>query len=384
MSPTTFLLRLSSISLLGIALPFLWNLPSAQGQLAQGQLAQGQYMPLQLAPGARCSMLPSQCRRLFLKRDSEAKTRAGTGDRIARSRLGNDRFFRGGQQSLDNVILVRPYRGKTQVGTVRREGTPLIRVLQKTEGEIRLLEQLEYEYAVSDAGNPYAPSFQNPFIYTGISRSDTILVVRNHEILVIPRILLAHPLVQFARVRPGDVVATLGSDRSGSRAESGRDMFFPALSARENSVKRNERMLPVVAFDSVFEPEAVVRAKAEMERYGAMTVVSDLHQSALSPTGLEKSLIEERAEQGLSQPVFLVVRSRGPFVITYVIPFKYSGPLSNHGALFATLFSVSSQDILPRRWDQAMNGLLTIEFEAEDGVWVTRLERVPFFQSGLH
>lgn len=300
-------------------------------------------------------------------------------------------------------LVFKPYRGRIQEQKMPVAGLPLVQVVLEHDGTTRLLELLEQRrLSLAAENNSSAITFRSPFLLTDKSQSDAVLVVRNNQLLVLPRPMMAHPLVGLSRIKPLDAVFTFNSREEISAGDTIDKLIQQALfDSKKNTDSGSTQGEPRVIIDAVFDRSrltsaesllAVVRNNATLD----YKTVSSMRNKTLDPLNLASPLdsiyellIDPSAEKGLSQPVLLIVRQRGLHTLTYVVPFPDAGPLGMGGPLFQNLIEVPTDsavadEVIEDVWLQgAFVGFQQLALDQNDLVVLTRLERIPFFQPSL-
>ena len=274
------------------------------------------------------------------------------------------------------ILLVRPFLLESpQAVTISSAGIPLLQALVQFESPTRFTEEIGRRIQSLPVDKPGDIGIRLPYMYSAESKGDTLMILRGPEILILPRAMLLHPLVQQAKLLPGDLLATFpGRDTGGNEKQ---DLLYQFLMKPEEYVEGDPEMLFTEGSSEV--------AAAKLKKLAAakeLTFVESLYEGQDS---IDKILGLEGGNLGLSQQVFVVVRRRGVFSVSYLIPFSSSGPLGKHGTLFESLFEDSQEVGFDRtkRWADVFSGLLQLEFEGDEVIAATRMERLPIFQSGL-
>ncbi len=279
--------------------------------------------------------------------------------------------------------------------TVPRDGISLIKVIAEP-AVASLVKELSEKYLENNIANSNVErNLRSPFFFAdGLSEADGVMIGRGNQLLVFPRFMLLHPLVQRVTIEPGDIVAIFDSRLSNvvelpeSSVDKGRDAiqkfvmeFNPPVDSSVNppidsSVEfASTEELSVEGVRLFLAAEKDLRRISQLFRDGGLEGI---------PPGksLDELLLQQSNSTNLSQPVFMLSRRKDQLVINYIIPFRSSGPLGDEGVLFNSLLRDPTQKRNIDYWMRASGGFYELEFRNSDKLIVTRLEKVPFFVLG--
>ncbi|MGB7323418.1 MAG: hypothetical protein WBD31_01005 [Rubripirellula sp.] len=307
-------------------------------------------------------------------------------------------FIRSKQAVADSVgtAIVRPYRSSALTTAIPPQGDALLNVLVRTELLPRAKEQLERAILASRTTDPDMGELRPHYAYDADLASDALLIAKGTELIVLPRALLLHPLVQQMTVGSGDLIATfpsrIGSDLKTTLAAKNPVRKF--LFSHEDLVNdpQSAKPKPIVTFIDQPTPTSSQHVKALLQEttttnVGAFTEMSlhDYDGDGEKDFVVVETKFYDNVQKDFSQRVYVLSRLHHGFLVHFIIPFQSSGPLGTDGVIFKSLFRDASTDpaIRERKWKKVFQGFHEIEFRDGDRVLVTRLDAIPLFVSGL-
>lgn len=283
---------------------------------------------------------------------------------------------RGNKVTNDHVLL-RAFPLNVQSVEIPRRGESLLSVLSKQDVLAVAIQQLRLG---SDIEKDNA---RNRFIL-GAKKTDEfslILHVRNREVTVFPRVMLVHPTISFARIKPNDFLATLSVSQKffleGTRPEPyGRV-------ERLNLVDPVHRWLHERLGGRGDQGPIKIRIKSELlptsktgwYEFSLPRNATEL-TFLLGKNSLGKYLQPESIGEQLA--VSVVSRHEGNYVIRYVTPLQFGGAFSERMKYHALLRHSPVEKDDPIDW--YFESLLRISLRENDEVAVTNISSMPLFR----
>lgn len=168
-----------------------------------------------------------------------------------------------------------------------------------------------------------------PFLYRD-ETPQTLIYVSNSGVLVIPRIMLLHPLIRSIPVSAGDLIIWVDAK-----------LAFSGSDTDKNATSRDEywKLLPGIMYPN--DPDDRIKSPDRVSVFGALAntnsakVPSQRPLVALKFNQIEKSLQSKPDES--STPVFVLHRTIGQTRFRYVQPFQNSGLFSEEGLVIQAL-----------------------------------------------